>query len=87
MVVNEKYQTKDWIENFIPDNLAEFGYTKEQYEGSRLQIYFKIILYSLTTSIEKMAYSLMKQYSLTYGEALGVAARICLKAYIDDSKF
>ena len=69
------------IDEYIDDKkLEKLGYTRETFKGSNLEALLESMLFSTEKTIQKETKRLMKEHSLSYGEARIIATDMVLKA-------
>ena len=74
----------DYISEKITDKqIAKFGMTREQFEQSEVKNLLEAMLYSTEKTIQEETQRLMKEHSLSYGEARSIASRRVLNAVHD----
>ena len=52
--------------------LEELGYTKETFKGTELELFIKAMIKGIDKFVQEETKRLMKEHSLSYGEALGI---------------
>ena len=74
----------DYVSEKITDEqIAKFGMTREQFEQSEVKNLLEAMLYSTEKTIQEETQRLMKECSLSYGEARSIASRRVLNAVHD----
>lgn len=69
------------IDEYIDDkNLEKLGYTRETFKGSNLEALLESMLFETEKTIQEETKRLMKEYSLSYGEARIIATDMAIKA-------
>lgn len=69
------------ISRYISDEkLKAIGYTKKTFKGSNLEALLEAMLYSTKKTIQEETQRLMKEHSLSYGEARIIAIDRVLKS-------
>lgn len=70
----------DITEYVSDEKLKVFGHTKETFKGSNLEALLEAMLYSTEKTIQEETQRLMKEHSLSYGEARMIASDRVLEA-------
>ena len=71
------------------EKLEKLGYTKETFKGSNLEAFIKAMMFGLEKTIQDETQKLMKEHSLSYGEARIIATERALnsfKHFIEDNR-
>ena len=77
----EKY-ISDKIDEYITDEkLKQLGYTKETFKNSELRLLFQSMMLSMEKAIQDETARLMKENSLSYGEARILATKIVRNSF------
>lgn len=63
----------DLMENITDEQLEKLGYTKETFKGSNTEALLESMLFATEKTIQEETKRLMKENSLTYGEARIIA--------------
>lgn len=72
------------ISEIVTDKqIAKFGMTREQFEKSEVKNLLEAMLYSTEKNIQEETQRLMKECSLSYGEARGIATKKVREAIIE----
>ena len=77
----EKY-ISDKIDEYITDEkLKQLGYTKETFKNSKLRLFLRSMMLTMEEAILDETARLMKENSLSYGEARILANKIVRKSF------
>ena len=69
------------IDEYIDDKtLEKLGHTRETFKGSNLEALLESMLFSTEKTIQEETKRLMKEHSLSYGEARITATNVVLKS-------
>ena len=69
------------IDEYIDNKkLEKLGYTRETFKGSHLEALLESMLFATEKTIQEETKRLMKEHSLSYGEARIIATDMVLKA-------
>ena len=69
------------IDEYIEDKrLEKLGYTRETFKGSNTEALLESMLFSTEKTIQEETQRLMKEHSLSYGEARIMATDVVLKS-------
>lgn len=66
----------DVNEYISDDKLKEIGYTRERFQDSNLKMFWESMLVGIELTVQDETRRLMKEYSLSYGEARNIAYEI-----------
>lgn len=64
------------------DDLEKFGFTKKTFKGSNLELLFESMIFAFEKTVDEETKRLMKEYSLSFGEARNIAFNIVKKSII-----
>ena len=69
------------IDEYIDDEkLEKLGYTRENFKGSNAEALLESMLFATEKTIQEETKRLMKEHSLSYGEARITATNVVLKS-------
>ena len=69
------------IDEYIDDEkLEKLGYTRETFKGSNTEALLESMLFATEKTIQEETKRLMKEHSLSYGEARIIATDVVLKS-------
>ena len=69
------------IDEYIDDKkLEKLGYTRETFKGSNTEALLESMLFATEKTIQEETKRLMKEHSLSYGEARIIATDVVLKS-------
>ena len=67
-------------EHIMNKHLEKLGYTRETFKGSNLEALLESMLFASEKTIQEETKRLMKEHSLSYGEARIIATDLVLKS-------
>lgn len=80
-MTKKEYKTIDIMDYISDEKLKELGYTdKESFQESNTKLLLEAMLMSTEKTIKDETKRLMKEHSLSYGEARGIATEQVLKS-------
>lgn len=68
------------------DNLEKIGFNKETFKGSDLELLFESMFFAFEKTVGEETQRLMKEYSLSLGEARNIAFNMVKKSIILNMK-
>ena len=71
----------DKLDDVTDEKLEQLGYTKETFKNSELRLLIQSMLLSMEKAIQDETVRLMKENSLSYGEARILATNIVRKSF------
>ena len=63
------------------EQLKKFGHTKETFKGSNLEAFIEAMVFGTEKTIQQETHRLMKEHSLSYGEARGIAIKRVISSF------
>jgi hypothetical protein len=69
------------IDCLSDEQLKKIGYTKETFKGSNLEAFIEAMLFGIEKAIKDETQKLMKEHSLSYGEAREIATERVLTSF------
>lgn len=68
------------------DDLKKFGFKKETFEGSDLELFLESMVIAFEKTVDEETKRLMKEYNLSLGEAKNIAFNVVKKSIILNMK-
>ena len=77
MTEKEEFDINEYITD---EQIKKFGHTRETFQESNLKLLLESMLYGAEKTIQEETQRLMKEHSLTYGEARSIATKQVIKS-------